>query len=107
MNTKKICRLEFLKEVQMKIFTLDAPLSELFFRTENQKHSRTHGFLLYGNKGLFFSTSELLLSNLKVRLQIIKARPIFYIISNNPNIGRGIVECSLNNRRIALKDDYH
>ena len=44
---------------------------------------------------------------MKVRLRIIRARPHFYMISDNPNVGLGIVDCSLYTRRIALKDDYH
>ena len=28
------------------------------------------------------------------------------MISDNPNVSLGIVDCSLYNRRIALKDDY-
>ena len=29
------------------------------------------------------------------------------MISDNPNVSHGIVDCSLYTRRIALKDDYH
>ena len=29
------------------------------------------------------------------------------MISDNPNVSVGIVDCSLYTRRIALKDDYH
>ena len=29
------------------------------------------------------------------------------MISDNPNVSLGIVDCSLYSRRIALKDDYH
>ena len=36
-----------------------------------------------------------------------RVRPIFYMISDNPNLSLGIVDCSLYTRRIALKDDYH
>ena len=36
-----------------------------------------------------------------------KARPKFYIISDNPNVNLGIVDCSLYTRRFALKYDYH
>ena len=70
--------------------------------------SRTDGFMLYGKLGVnFFSTSELLYPNLKFRLRLIKARPNFYMISDNTNINLGIVDCSFYTRRIALKDDYH
>ena len=44
---------------------------------------------------------------MKVRLRLIRARPSFYMISDNPNVSLGIVDCSLYTRRIALKDDYH
>ena len=64
--------------------------------------------MLYGKLGIeFFSTSELLHSNMKFRLRLIRARPNFYMISDNPNASLGIVDCSLYTRRIALKDDYH
>ena len=71
--------------------------------------SRPDGFMLYGKMGVdFFSTSELLYPNMKVRLRLIRARPNFYMISDNPNVSlRIVVDCSLYTRRIALKDDYH
>ena len=70
--------------------------------------SRPDGFMLYGKLGVdFFTTSELLYPNMKVRIRLIRARPNFYMISDNPNVSLGIVDCSLYNRRITLKDDYH
>ena len=70
--------------------------------------SRPDGFMLYGNLAVdFFSTSELLYPNLQVRLRLIRARPTFYMISDNPNDSLGIVDCSLYTRRVALKNDYH
>ena len=64
--------------------------------------------MLYGKLGIdFFSTSELLYPNMKIRLRLIRARPNFYMISDNPKVSLGIVDCSLYTRRIALKDDYH
>ena len=64
--------------------------------------------MLYGKMGIdFFSFSELLYPNMKLRLRLIRARPNFYTISDNPNVSLGIVDCSLYTRRIALKDDYH
>ena len=44
---------------------------------------------------------------MKIRLQLIRARPEFYMISDDPNISLENVHCSLYTRRIALKDDYH
>ena len=70
--------------------------------------SRPDGFMLYGKLGVeFFSTSEFLYPYSKNRLRLIKARPNFYMISDNPNVSLGIVDCSLYTRRIALKNDYH
>ena len=70
--------------------------------------SRPDGFMLYGKLGVdFFSTSELLYPNLKIRLRLIRARPTFYMISDNPNVNLGIFDCSLYTRRIALKDGCH
>ena len=44
---------------------------------------------------------------MKIGLRLIKARPNFYMISDNPNVSLGIGDSSLYTRRIALKDDYH
>ena len=64
--------------------------------------------MFYGKLGIdFVSTSELLYPNMKNRLRLIRARPNFYMIIDNPNVSLGIVDCSLYTRRIALKDDYH
>ena len=64
--------------------------------------------MFYGKMGIeFFSTFELLYPNKKTRLRLIRARPNFYMISDNHIISLGIVDCSLYPRRIALKDDYH
>ena len=70
--------------------------------------SRPDGFMLYGKRGVdFFSTPELLYPNMKVRLRLIRDRPNFYMISDNPNVSLGVVDCSLYTGRILLKDDYH
>ena len=64
--------------------------------------------MLYGEMGFeSYSTSELLYSNMKIRWRLIRARPNFYMISDNPIVSLGIVDCSLYTRRIALKDGYH
>ena len=68
--------------------------------------SRPDGFILYGKSRVdFFSTSELLYPNMKNRQRLIRARPKIYMISVNPNISLGIVDCSFYTRRIALKGD--
>ena len=84
------------------------PLPDPFFIRRMKLLIRPDGFMLYGKLGIdFFSTSELLYPNMKIRLRLIRARPNFYMISDNPNVSLGIVDCSLYTRRIALKDDYH
>ena len=84
------------------------PLPDPFFTRRMKLLSRPDGFRLYGKLWIdFFSTSELLYSNMKIRLRLIRARPNFYMISDNLNVSLGIVDCSLFTRRIALMDDYH
>ena len=84
------------------------PLTDPFLTRRMKLLSRPDGFMLYGKLGIdFFSTSELLYPNMKIRLRLIRARPNFYMISDNPNVSLRILDCSLYTRRIALKDDYH
>ena len=87
---------------------MEAPLAELFFTRTLKMLSRPDGFMFYGKLGVyFFSTSELLYPNMKNRLRLIRARPNFYMISDNSNVSLRIVDCSLYIHRIVLKDDYH
>ena len=84
------------------------PLPDPFITKRMKLLSRPDGFMLYGKLGIdFFSTSELLYPNMKIRLRLVRARPNLYMISDNPNVSLGIVDCSLYTRRIALKDDNH
>ena len=72
------------------------PLPDPFFTRRMKLLSRPDGFMLYGNLGIdFSSTSVLLYPNMKIRLRLIRARPNFYMISDNPNVSLGIVDCSL------------
>ena len=78
------------------------PLPDPFFTTRLKLLSRPDGFIFYGKLGIdFSSTSELLYPNMKVRLRLIRARPNFYMISDNPNVSLGTVDSSLYTRRIA------
>ena len=87
---------------------METPLCEPFFRRRVKKLSRPDGFIFYCKLGVdIFSTSEMLHPNRQIRLQLIRAGPNFYMISDNPNVSLGIVDCSLYTRRISLKDDYH
>ena len=64
--------------------------------------------MLYGKLGIdAFSTSELFSPNMRIILRLIRSTPNIYMISDNPNVSLGIVDCSLYTRRIALKDEYH
>ena len=93
---------EFLDEI------MEAPLSDLFFTRRRKMLNRPDGFTLYGKLVVdFCSTSELYSPNLKIRLRLASARPKFYMISDNPNVSLGIVNCSVYSRRVALKYDYH
>ena len=78
------------------------------FSTRRMKiPSRPDGFISYGKLGVvFFSTSELVYPNMKVRWRLITARLNFYLFRDNPNVNLGIVDCSIYTRRIAMKDDY-
>ena len=79
-----------------------------FFTRRMKLYSRLDGFLLYGKLSIDFrTTSELLYPNTKVRIGIIRARPTFYMISENPNVSLCIVDCSLYSRRVMLRGDYH
>ena len=82
------------------------PLPDPFFTRRMKLLSRPDDIMLYGKLEIdFFSTSELQYPNTKTRLRLF--RPNFYMISDNPNVSLGIVDCSLHTRRFALKDDYH
>ena len=70
--------------------------------------SRPDGFMLYGKLGVtFYSTSEMLYPKMNDRLRLIRARFRFYMISDDPNVSLGIVDCSLYTRRNAFKHDCH
>ena len=108
LNTKYFLHCEAYDNEELLHEITEAPLTEPFFTRRMKMLSRPDGFMLYGKLGVgFFSTSELLFPNMKVRVQLIRARPNFCMISDNPNVILGIVDCSVYTRRIALKDDYH
>ena len=58
--------------------------------------SRPDEFILHDKLGVdFFSTSELLCPNMKVRLRLSRALPNIYMISDNPNVSFDNVDCPL------------
>ena len=64
--------------------------------------------MFYDKLGIdFFTTSELLYPNMKVRIRLIRARPNFYMISKNPDVSLGIVDCSIYTGRVMLQEDNH
>ena len=72
------------------------PLADLFFTRRMKFLIRHDGFMLYSKLGIdLFSTSELLHPNLKNRLRLIRARPNFYMTSDNCKVSLGIVDCSI------------
>ena len=107
LNTREFC---IVKATTMNniLRTLLTPYLIPFLTRKMKLLSRPDGFMSYCKLGIdFFSTSELLYPNMKIRLGLIRARPNFYMISDNPNVSLGIVDCSLYTPPIALKDDYH
>ena len=108
LKTREFCTARGYENQEFSEEVLEAPLSEPFFTRRVKMLSRPDGFMLYGKLGVdFFSTSELLYPNKKIRVRLIRARSNFYLISHNPNLSFGIADCSLYTRRIALRDDYH
>ena len=86
----------------------DSLQSDPFFSRRMKMLVRSDGFTLYGKLSVdFITTSELLYRNKKVRRRLIRARPNFYMITDNPIVSLGIVDCSLYTRRIGLKEDYY
>ena len=66
---------------------METSLSEPFFTRRMKMLSRPDGFISYGILGVdFFRNSDLLYSNKKIRLKLIRARPKFYMFSDNPNV---------------------
>ena len=107
LNTREFC---IVKAMTMKriLRTLLTHYLIPFFTRRMKLLSRPDGLMLYDKLVIdFSSTSELPYPNMKIRLRLIRARHNFHMISDNPNVSLGIVDCSLYTRRIALKDDYH
>ena len=78
------------------------------FTRRMKLYSRPDDFMLYGKLSIdFLTTSQLLYRNMKVRIRLPRARPNSYMISENPNVSFGIVDCSLYTRRLILSEDYH
>ena len=75
---------------------MEVPLCETIFTRRMKMLSRPDGFKLYGEVGFdFVSTSEILYPNLKNKLRLIRARPKFHMISDNPDVSLEIVGCTL------------
>ena len=54
-----------------------------------------------------FTYEKLLLPKIKVRIKLIRARPNFHTLSDNPNVGLKIVDCSLFTRRVLVTEPNH
>ena len=89
----RIVKIMTMKNFLMKLWTR---LVWTHFTRSMKGVSVPDGFILYGNLAAgFFSTSEMLHPNMKVRLRLIRARPNFYMISGNSNVSLGIVDSSV------------
>ena len=65
-------------------------------------------FSLYSRLAIDLFTSENLLHpKTKVRIKLIRARPNFYMLSDNPNVSLKIVDCSLFTRRTLVTEPNH
>ena len=65
-------------------------------------------FSLYGRLAIdLFTCEKLLLPNTKVRIKLNRARPNFYMLSDNSNVSLKIVDCSLFTRRILVAELNH
>ena len=65
-------------------------------------------FSLYGRLAIHLFTCEKLLHpKTKVRIKLIRARPNFYMLSDNPNVILKIVDCSLFTRRVLVAEPNH
>ena len=65
-------------------------------------------FSLYGRLAIdLFTCEKLLLPDTKARSKLIRARPNFYMLSDNPNVSLKIFDCSLFTRRISVAEPNH
>ena len=86
---------------------MDAPLCDAFSTMRMKMLNRLDGVLLYGKLGVnLFSMSEMLYPGMEIRLRVIRARPSFYMISDNPHGSLWFFGWSLYARGIVVNDDY-
>ena len=91
-NTRESCSYDY-EECSDKIRARKC-LGLNFFTRRMKMLSRPDGFMLYCKSSVdFFSSSDLPCPNMKVRLRLIWATPIFYMISHNPNVSFRFVHC--------------
>ena len=65
-------------------------------------------FSLYGRLAIdLFNCKKLLLPKTKVRIKLIRARPNFYMLSDNPKVSLKIDDCSLFTRRVLVAEPNH
>ena len=65
-------------------------------------------FSLYGRFAIdLFTCEKLLLRKTELRIKLIRARPNFYMLSNNPKVNLKIVVCSLFTRRTLVAEPNH
>ena len=65
-------------------------------------------FSLYGRLAIdLFICEKILLPKTKVRIKLIRARPNFYMLSDNPNVSLKIADCSLFTRKVLVAEPNH
>ena len=67
-----------------------------------------NGTTFYGKLVIdLFQCENLLLPNTKIRLKLIRARPNFYMISNNPHVSLKVLDCSLFTGFVVVNEVHH
>ena len=95
---------------QAEIFQriVGAPLSQFSLTKAPEKLSWHNGFIFDVEvKVDFFCSSDVLYTNMKVRLNLIRDRSLKFVISISPNVSLGSVGCLLHTQRLARKGDFH
>ena len=65
-------------------------------------------FSLYGRLAIdLFTCEKFLPPNTKVRIKLIRARPNFCMLSDNPNVSLKLFDCSLFTRRVLVAEPNH
>ena len=99
--------IEFEFETDRNLY-LDMRDTHLSLKLQLFKGRLFEAFSLYGRLAIdLFSCEKLLLPKTKVRIKLIRARPNFHMLSDNPNDSLKTVDCSLFTRNILVAEPNH